>query len=220
MFGPVGQRSARVLVFFLAAAVAVVATSCSAAPRGTMDLARAKADCAAAGRSLGAPPGDQRAWIQQLMTAPRSGDRRRRCPDAGARRGAARGQHGQDQPGLLWRGAGVRTAWLVAGVSLRPLDHVRRARVIVPGGGSTPGYMRYPDGGGLTAAGRVRRERMRLQAAQMFEQDVRPVQVAHRLRVSAKSAYQWRRRRWRRGRRGRSSPPDRPSTWRPGGRHG
>src|SRR6516165_10661808 len=56
------------------------------------------------------------------------------------------------------------------------------------------GVMRYPDGGGLTAAGRARRERVRLQAAQMFEQDVSAVQVAHRLRVSTKSAYQWRRR--------------------------
>ena len=54
--------------------------------------------------------------------------------------------------------------------------------------------MRYPDGGGLTAAGRARRERVRLQAAQMYEQDVSAVQVAHRLRVSTKSAYQWRRR--------------------------
>ena len=58
--------------------------------------------------------------------------------------------------------------------------------------------MRYPDGGGLTAAGRARRENVRLQAAGMFEQDVSAVQVAHRLRVSAKSAYQWRRR-WRAG---------------------
>jgi putative transposase len=39
---------------------------------------------------------------------------------------------------------------------------------------------------------------VRLQAARMFEHDVRPVQVAHDLRVSAKSAYQWRRR-WRAG---------------------
>jgi putative transposase len=39
---------------------------------------------------------------------------------------------------------------------------------------------------------------VRLQAAQMFEQEVGPVQVAQRLRVSAKSAYQWRRR-WRAG---------------------
>ncbi len=41
--------------------------------------------------------------------------------------------------------------------------------------------------GPLTAAGRVRRERARLQAAQMFEHDVSPVEVAHDLRVSTKS---------------------------------
>jgi transposase len=58
--------------------------------------------------------------------------------------------------------------------------------------------MRYPDGGGLTAAGRARRESVRLLAAGMFEQDVSAVQVAHRPRVSTKSAYQWRRR-WRAG---------------------
>jgi transposase len=39
---------------------------------------------------------------------------------------------------------------------------------------------------------------VRLQAARMYEHDVSPVQVAHRLRVSTKSAYQWRRR-WRAG---------------------
>src|SRR5215467_15445584 len=58
--------------------------------------------------------------------------------------------------------------------------------------------MRYPDGGGLTAAGRARRESVRRQAAQMYEQDVSPVQAARRLRVTAKTAYQWRRR-WRAG---------------------
>jgi hypothetical protein len=60
------------------------------------------------------------------------------------------------------------------------------------------GCMRYPDGGGLTAAGRARREDVRLQAAGVFEQDVSAAQVAHELRVSTKSAYQWRRR-WRAG---------------------
>jgi transposase len=35
---------------------------------------------------------------------------------------------------------------------------------------------------------------VRLQAAQMFEQKVRPEQIAQRLRVSTKSIYQWRRR--------------------------
>jgi transposase len=58
---------------------------------------------------------------------------------------------------------------------------------------------RYPaDGGGLSARGRVQRERVRLEAARLYEQGVRPAQVARRLRVSTKSAYQWRRR-WRAG---------------------
>ena len=39
---------------------------------------------------------------------------------------------------------------------------------------------------------------VRLQAAQMFEQGVAAAEVAHRLRVSTKSVYQWRRR-WRAG---------------------
>ena len=58
--------------------------------------------------------------------------------------------------------------------------------------------MRYPDGGGLSRRGRVQRERVRLEAARLFERGVEPVQVAQRLRVSTKSAYQWRRR-WRGG---------------------
>ena len=58
--------------------------------------------------------------------------------------------------------------------------------------------MRYSDGGGLTAEGRARRERVRLQAARMFEQDMDPVQIAGLLRVSTKSAYTWRRA-WRAG---------------------
>jgi transposase len=58
--------------------------------------------------------------------------------------------------------------------------------------------MRYPDGGGLSRRGRVQRERVRLEAARLYEQGVGPVEVAGRLRVSTKSAYQWRRR-WRAG---------------------
>ena len=58
--------------------------------------------------------------------------------------------------------------------------------------------MRYPDGGGLSPAARERRETVRLQAARLFAQDVAPVEVAARLRVSTKSAYRWRRR-WRAG---------------------
>jgi transposase len=53
--------------------------------------------------------------------------------------------------------------------------------------------MRYPDGGGLTAEGRARREQVRLQAASMFEQGIGPVRVAGLLRVSTKSAHQWHR---------------------------
>ena len=60
------------------------------------------------------------------------------------------------------------------------------------------GGMRYPDGGGLIVDGRVRRELVRRQAAQMFEQDMDPLQVARLLRVSTKSVYQWRRA-WRAG---------------------
>jgi transposase len=58
--------------------------------------------------------------------------------------------------------------------------------------------MRYPDGGGLSAAGRARREEVRLQAAELFSQGITPSQVAARLRVSSNSAYVWRRR-WRAG---------------------
>jgi transposase len=53
--------------------------------------------------------------------------------------------------------------------------------------------MRYSDGGGLTAKERSRREQVRLQAAEMFEQDADARQVASALRVSTKSVYQWRR---------------------------
>jgi transposase len=58
--------------------------------------------------------------------------------------------------------------------------------------------MRYADGGGLTAEGRARRERVRLRAAEMFAQDTDPVLIARELRVSTKSVYQWRRA-WRAG---------------------
>jgi transposase len=58
--------------------------------------------------------------------------------------------------------------------------------------------MRYADGGGLTMEGRPRREQVRLQAAEMFEQDADARQIAKSLRVSTKSVYQWRRA-WRAG---------------------
>ncbi|MEJ8640022.1 winged helix-turn-helix domain-containing protein [Streptomyces sp. MS2.AVA.5] len=43
----------------------------------------------------------------------------------------------------------------------------------------------------MTPAGRRRRETVRLQAAELFEQQIKPSEVARRLRVSVKSAYQW-----------------------------
>jgi transposase len=53
--------------------------------------------------------------------------------------------------------------------------------------------MRYPDGGGLTAAERARREQVRLSAAEMIEAGATDVEVARRLRVSRMSANRWRR---------------------------
>src|SRR3954471_22115637 len=54
---------------------------------------------------------------------------------------------------------------------------------------------RRPRGSGGRGGGaaRERRETVRMQAARLFAEDVAPVQVAARLRVSTKSAYQWRR---------------------------
>jgi putative transposase len=53
--------------------------------------------------------------------------------------------------------------------------------------------MRYADGGGLTAAGRARREAVRLQAAELFAQDMPVPEIAKRLRVSQNAVYVWRR---------------------------
>ena len=53
--------------------------------------------------------------------------------------------------------------------------------------------MRYPDGGGLTAAERDRRERVRLAAAEMIEAGASDREIARRFRVSWMSANRWRR---------------------------
>jgi transposase len=53
--------------------------------------------------------------------------------------------------------------------------------------------MRYPDGGGLTAAERARRERVRLAAAELIEDGASDQEVARRFRVSRMSANRWRR---------------------------
>ena len=53
--------------------------------------------------------------------------------------------------------------------------------------------MRYPDGGGLTAAERARRERVRLAAAELIEAGASDREVARAFRVSRMSANRWRR---------------------------
>ena len=55
------------------------------------------------------------------------------------------------------------------------------------------GVMRYPDGGGLTAAERARREKVRLEAAELIEAGASDQEIAKRFRVSRMSANRWRR---------------------------
>src|SRR4249920_3309488 len=58
---------------------------------------------------------------------------------------------------------------------------------------SYAGGMRYPDGGGLDAAERARREQLRLAAAGLIEAGAGDREVARRFRVSRMSANRWRR---------------------------
>jgi transposase len=53
--------------------------------------------------------------------------------------------------------------------------------------------MRYPDGGGLTAAERARREQVRLTAADLIAAGASDREVARRFRVTRMSANRWRR---------------------------
>jgi transposase len=53
--------------------------------------------------------------------------------------------------------------------------------------------MRYPDGGGLDAAERIRREQVRLTAAELIEAGASDREVARHFRVSRMSANRWRR---------------------------
>ena len=55
------------------------------------------------------------------------------------------------------------------------------------------GGMRYPDGGGLDAAERARRERVRLAAAELIEAGAGDREIAKRFRVSRMSVNRWRR---------------------------
>ena len=54
------------------------------------------------------------------------------------------------------------------------------------------GAVRYPDGGGLTAEERARRERVRLAAAEWIEEGASDREVAARFRVTRMSANRWR----------------------------
>ncbi|MFE9940526.1 winged helix-turn-helix domain-containing protein [Streptomyces hirsutus] len=53
--------------------------------------------------------------------------------------------------------------------------------------------MRYPQGGGLTAERRAFRERIRMEAAEMFAEGQDNATVAKELRVSVRSVQRWRR---------------------------
>jgi len=53
--------------------------------------------------------------------------------------------------------------------------------------------VRYPDGGGLDAVERARREQVRLAAAELMEAGASDREVARRFRVSRMSANRWRR---------------------------
>jgi putative transposase len=86
-------------------------------------------------------------------------------------------------PGRSWR---LRRP-LAIDLWLKILGVVGRRVVRYAGG------MRYPDGGGLDAAERVRRERVRLAAAEMIEAGASDREVAKRFRVSRMSANRWRR---------------------------
>ena len=55
------------------------------------------------------------------------------------------------------------------------------------------GGVRYPDGGGLDAAERARREQVRLAAADLIEAGASDREVARRFRVSRMPANRWRR---------------------------
>src|SRR6516162_9889632 len=53
--------------------------------------------------------------------------------------------------------------------------------------------MRYPDGGGLDAAERARREKVRVEAAEMIEAGASDREIARHFRVSRMSVNRWRR---------------------------
>ena len=73
-------------------------------------------------------------------------------------------------------------------LQLRRLLSLVRRRVL-----RYAGVMRYADGGGLTAEQRARREKVRLEAADLIEAGASDQEIARRFRVSRMSANRWRR---------------------------
>ena len=66
-------------------------------------------------------------------------------------------------------------------------------RLVSRGVARYAGGMRYPDGGGLDAAERARREKVRLEAADLIEAGASDQEIAKRFRVSRMSVNRWRR---------------------------
>src|SRR5260370_1123475 len=73
-------------------------------------------------------------------------------------------------------------------LQLRGLPGLANRRLV-----SYAGVMRYPDGGGLDAAERARRERVRLAAAEVIEAGASDREIAKGFRGSRMSANRWRR---------------------------
>jgi transposase len=73
------------------------------------------------------------------------------------------------------------------------LQGLRLRALVIAVGSRYAGVMRYPDSGGLSAAERARRERVRLEAAELIEAGASDREAAARFRVSRMSANRWRR---------------------------
>src|SRR6185437_6940432 len=79
------------------------------------------------------------------------------------------------------------------GLSTNDLQLLGLRALVVGCGSRYAGVMRYPDGGGLTAEQRARREKVRLEAAELIEARVGNREIARRLRVSRMSVNRRRR---------------------------
>jgi transposase len=73
------------------------------------------------------------------------------------------------------------------------LQGLRLRSLVIAVASSYAGVMRYSDSGGLTPVERARRERVRLEAAELIEAGASDREVAVRFRVSRMSANRWRR---------------------------